>query len=475
MQKSITQNTSYYTIALTIQKILSFFYFWYISNQLLANNLGKYVFVISFTGLFAIFVNLGLNPVIIREISKNLANAKIYLKNVIGLKLLLAAITAVAMYLAIFFSGKPAEIKTLAFLASFIVLLDAFSITFWGVFRAYQNLFYESIATIIVQIIILTLGFIALKFTGELKYLILALVSAAVFNFIFSSALIIFKLKLSIIPAVNIKIIIHFLKIIPAFGLAVIFTQIYNTSDSILLSYLSSDAAVGLYAVSAKTVYSLQQIIPAAFAAALFPVFSSCYKTDAAKLSLTFQRALNYLIIIGLPLTAGLIILLPKIVAAFWPGYLAIIPTFKIMALSIPFLFLAFPTGYLLNACDRQKFTTINRGAMTLLAIILNLILIPKFSYLGAGITFLAASIFVFLLDWFCIQKIIAVSAANLCKILGKAFISTIIMIAIIYISLPSLSLFIVIPLGALIYFTALILLKGAKLSDALSIIKSIK
>ena len=122
---------------------------------------------------------------------------------------------------------------------------------------------------------------------------------------------------------------------------------------------------------------------------------------------LSFIKAFNYLTIISIPLSAGIIILAQEIIATVWPSYIAVVPTFIIMTLAIPFIFLAFPTGYLLNACDRQKNTTLNRGIITLLAVILNIILIPKYSYFGAGIAFLITNVVLLFLDFIWVKKTI--------------------------------------------------------------------
>src|SRR3989338_8728064 len=82
----LARNTTYYTGAMTIQKILAFIYFWFISNNLFPAQLGQYIFALSFTTLFSIFVDLGLSPILIREAAKNQAQANLYLKNVLGLK-----------------------------------------------------------------------------------------------------------------------------------------------------------------------------------------------------------------------------------------------------------------------------------------------------------------------------------------------------------------------------------------------------
>src|SRR3989344_66047 len=387
-ERTLVKNTTYFTAALTFQKILSFIYFWFISNNLFAESLGQYVFALSFTTLFSIFIDLGLSPILTREASKDNAGANRLLRNVIGLKLPLAAATLLAAWLFINVTGKPPEVKLLVYLASFVMVLDSFSLSFWVMFRARHTLTYESIATVLVQMIIFTFGLSALLLTRKLH----------------------FSLK----PEWSAEVIGGLLRVVPAFALAGVFVKIYNTVDSILLSYLVGDAAVGLFAIPAKVVYAFQQVIPAAFSAVIFPAFSTYYKRSPNLLHETFLKAFRYLTIISLPLAAGLVTLVGPIINTLWPRYAAVIPTFIVMSLAIPFIFLAFPTGYLLNACDRQRQTTWNRGIITALAVILNLALIPSLSFYGAGIAFLVTNVVLLGLDFIWVRKLIPLKLTHL-------------------------------------------------------------
>ena len=288
----------------------------------------------------------------------------------------------------------------------------------------------------------------------------------------FSLVLLKLKLKFCLIPRYDKEITRHFLKIVPAFAMAGIFVKIYNTSDSVLLGYLDSDTAVGFFAVPAKIVYALQQIIPAAFAAVIFPAFSFYYINSKKLLAQTFNKAFTYLTIISLPISAGLVVLAPQIIRLVWPTYIEVVPTFIVMGLAIPFIFLAFPTGYLLNACDRQKNTTINRGIITALAVILNIILIPRLSFFGAGITFLITNFVLLFLDFFWVKSVISLNPLVLLKIVFKSLLASIIMIIGIYLVKPYFHLLIIIPWGALIYFISLYMLKGFSLIEVRELVR---
>ena len=58
---TLAKNTSWFTSALVIQKVITFVYFAYIANILGAELLGRYVFVLSFITVFALIVDIGTN------------------------------------------------------------------------------------------------------------------------------------------------------------------------------------------------------------------------------------------------------------------------------------------------------------------------------------------------------------------------------------------------------------------------------
>ena len=470
----IAKNTTYFTGSLVIQKAISFVYFWYISNNLAAEHLGQFVFALSFSALFSLFVHFGLPPVLVRESAKNPEQTNLLLKNILGLTIPLAIFAFALTYLSITFTGRPPEVKNLVYLSSFIVLLDALGVIFYGVFRSRQVLKYESIGNVIFQIINFSIAIIALRKTGDLRVLMLALIIATTFNTAFATILVKVKLKYSLLPELNRQVIKKILKLVPAFAIAAIFTKIYNTFDTILLGYLAGDKAVGLYAVPAKTIFALQNIIPAAFAGAIFPAFSHLYVTDKTKLSRTFTQSLFYVLVIGIPLSLGLIALLPQVLNTLWPAYTETLPTFYVMAAALPFVFFGFPTGYLLNATDKQRQTTTNRGFALLAALAINLILIPQVAQLGAAIAFLASNIIIVVLDLWRVNRVTKLQYKELVNIVVRTLIAGSIMFASLVLLGSSVHLIGLVLVGAAIYLASLHLLGVLKVGEIIRIFKQV-
>ncbi|MCK5358508.1 MAG: oligosaccharide flippase family protein, partial [Elusimicrobiales bacterium] len=96
---NIAKNTSYFTFALILQKVLSFTYFTILARNLVPEQLGKYYLAISFTTIFAIFIDLGMANVLTREIAKAKNMASAYLGAIIAIKLPLAIFSLIAAIL----------------------------------------------------------------------------------------------------------------------------------------------------------------------------------------------------------------------------------------------------------------------------------------------------------------------------------------------------------------------------------------
>ena len=94
---NITQNTTYLTIASIFQKALSFIYFAFLAKILGTEALGQYQFVLSFTGIFIIFMDFGLGPVLTREAAKEEQKLPNLFSKILGLKIILITISVLAL------------------------------------------------------------------------------------------------------------------------------------------------------------------------------------------------------------------------------------------------------------------------------------------------------------------------------------------------------------------------------------------
>lgn len=425
---TITKNTGYLAVSYVLQKILAFVYFIILARFITTDSLGKYVFAFSFATIYSIIIDLGLSPVLTREIAKTKEKAEIYLSSVIVFKLIMAAIAYLAIIISINLLGYPAITKTLVYLTGLIMVLDSFSLSFYAALRGIQNLRFEAMGAIYYQSIVIILGTLALILKLSLPILILVYVLASLFNFFYSFRQV--KQNIGIkFKLIFDKKILKFLFIIAVpFALAGVFNRVFSYIDTILLSKLAGDVAVGIYSIAYKLTYALQ-FVPAALGAALFPAMSNFYLNSPENLKKSFEKSFFYLSLIALPVIFGVIALAPEIITTLYgTRYLNSILPLQILIMAIIFIFLNYPIGALLNSCDRQKINTANVGIAMVINIALNLILIPKLSYTGAAIAGLLGQASLFALGFYQANKIIKINHKFLAKKISLILLSSFLM-----------------------------------------------
>ncbi|MDP1709915.1 MAG: oligosaccharide flippase family protein, partial [Candidatus Komeilibacteria bacterium] len=330
--------------------MLSFLYFFYLSSRMSPGTLGGYVWALSFSTLFSIGTDLGLAPVFIREASRRVEDGNKLLRNALALKLPLIVITAVLAFLTIMATGGTDDRTFLVLGAIGVMSLDALSLVLWGALRARQNIFYESISIIIFQIVVFGSGVVFWETTHKIVLVMVALTLGSLANVAIAAGILKFRFGYKLAPAWDKEIIGNFIRTARAFALAGIFVKIYNAADSVILGYMRGEHDVGIYSIPAKVVTALQALIPGAFAASIFPSMSNYFVTSREKLSSVFSKSFCYLLLFAAPIGCGLATIAKPVLASLWPDYIEATPAFVIMGIGLPFVFLAFSTGSLLNA-----------------------------------------------------------------------------------------------------------------------------
>jgi O-antigen/teichoic acid export membrane protein len=471
---SIAKNTTWLTIAYILQKIFAFVYFTLIARWLGADNIGIYTFAISLTTILSVFIDLGLSPVLIRESAKFKDKANEYLNNTNTAKLVLAVLSYLAAIIIVNLLHKPAMTQVMVYLAGLIMILDSFTLSFWAIFRAYQNLKYEAISIIINQILIVIVGIAGILLKFPLYIIVIALLCGSTYSFLYSLLLLKKILKFKFKLKWNKALLNSLLKIAIPFALAGIFTRVYSYVDQILLSTIIGDRALGFYSIAYKATYALQ-FVPAAFAAAIFPAMSNYYLNAKEKLQNVFEKSMYFLIIFSIPIALGTASLADKIILKLYTSeYEPSILTLQIFILAVIPIFLSYPVGSILNSCDKQMTNTVNMGVTMILNIILNIILIPKYEHLGAAAAALISLTILFFLNLYWVPKIITFDYKFLLFKIFKATFASIIMALIIIYLKPTINFGILILLGALIYGGIMYLIKGFTKEDISYLLQAI-
>lgn len=451
----VAKNTAYLLVAFIGQKILAFAYFTVVARMVGVQGAGRYFLATSFTTIFSIFIDLGLSNVLIREAAKNREQAEKLLGNILGLKVFLAAATVVAALITARLLGYAPEVQTMIAIACAVMTLDAIHLVFYGVMRGFQDLRQEAIGVIVGQAVTIASGTAFLFLHLPLPFLIVALLFGSAWNVAWSSFSLAWKYgvrpRLHVDPAVA-----SFLwKVSLPFALSGIFARVYSFIDSIMLSKLAPESAVGLYGVAYKVTFAFQ-FLPMAFAAAIYPAMAQYHVTDRAKLGELYRRALTYLFLAVAPLTVGIFALArPIVVLAYGRAFLGSVFPLQVLIFSLVFAYLYWPAGSMLNACDRQDRNTLAMGMTMGANIILNVILIPRYGEVGAAVSAVAGNAVLFLSALLFARKLAPMDYRALASSSARIVGAVVVMYAVVAAARPYAPLLFVIAVGGASYLAA--------------------
>ncbi len=177
-----------------------------------------------------------------------------------------------------------------------------------------------------------------------------------------------------------------------------------------------------------------------------------------------YEKSFKYLFILGLPIAAGISLLSGEIISLLYGEQFAhSVVALRILAWDVLLLSICAPVGFVLVSMNKQNQMAIIVGGCALLNIVLNLILIPRFSYIGAGIATLATEAVLFVLYFYLVSKYL--HRLSLHKILVRPMVSGSVMVLFIY-HYGELWLPVRVASAAILYFAVLYLIGGFDKKD---------
>lgn len=390
--KKIIKNTIYLLSSDVLTKTLGFIYTIYLAKHLGAEGFGILSFSIAFTGLFAIFIDMGLSNLATREIARNYKKTSKYISNIIAIKLVLVPITIAIIFASINLLKYSPETKIIIYIFGFVIGINSFIQIISSMFSAYERLDYVSVKRIINSIVMVigVLVGIQLNLSIENFALIYLLAHISMLTY-----LLILMRKIDIKIEINYKFSLNLLKASFPFALVGAFSTIYYKTDSVMLSYFIGDSAVGYYNAAYTLIITLL-FIPEAYLEAIFPVMSKLYtKQDLAdQLDLLYKNSTKYMIGIGTPICIGTSLLAEKIIVLFYGiDFIPSTISLQILIWSTLFMFLNLLFSNFLASINKQSIAVKAIGIGVSVNIILNYIMIPKLSSAGASLATLITEI----------------------------------------------------------------------------------
>ena len=423
--KTIFSNMSWLFVSQIIASVCGFIWTIVIARYLGVNDYGVLGFAISFSGILAITMDLGVNSHVVREIATNYDLTPKYLGNAIPLKSLFVIGTFILTLIILILMKSNQLTITITLLFTIEMVFKTFIGLLNGSFQAYEEGKYQGIGNILLNIILLI--FILISIFTDLGIFGITL-SYVVANFIpLVYEYVIFTKKFA---KPKFEFDIDFCRTITMlalpFALSGIFYSIYYSVDTVMLSNIIGDYATGIYNASYKLI-SVLTVFYSVYTAVIYPVMSKFFKNDEKLLVvvLEFNESSSAL---------------------------------SILIWTVCLLFINGACGTLLNASHKEMTVTKVYFIAAVFNIVLNLFMIPHYSYVGAAISTVLSDLLILIISLYVIYRLGYRIKRKLYVDLIKIIIGSSIMAGVLY--LLNLNMWVALPFGIIIYFGVLILLK---------------
>lgn len=458
--RKIAKNTGLLMIASLFTNIMALVWTIYTANYLGTAGLGIISAALALTSIFSVLADLGLSTYSTREVAKDNDNTKKYLSNIALIKVFLAIFTFILIYLFIVTKNYPPQSVDVTLIIGAYMIISSFSALFNAIFQGHQRMEFQTIGNIINSSLLLFGILLTIYYLkGNVITISLAYLFASIITLTYSIIVTSWKFT---VPSFEFdwkfwkKTII---KALP-FGISSVFTTIYFSIDSVMLSFMQGDVAVGLYTAPYKLLFAMLSIY-GVYMMALFPFMSKFYVDSTDALKLTYRRSYKYMLILSLPVAVGTTMLAQEIILFIYtPQYLPSVAALQILIWSIVFMFVNGLSATLLGSIDKQMAVTKIAGIGAVVNIGINLIIIPIFSFYGASI----ATVFTEFLIMLLFTRIISKTEFSV----GNIMLKDLWRILIPCIAMLGVLVFLKLPLLIMIFISAVVYIIGILITKAL-------
>lgn len=477
MAQSVKVNYILNLINTGTQMLFPLITFPYVCRVIEADGIGQINFFQSIISYISLFTCLGIPMYAIREIARDRSDVVQMNRTAMEILLLHSMLTLVGYAIVAILCLTVPQIQVnipLFLILSLTIFFTAIGCEWF--YQGIEDFKYITIRGLIIKTVSVVLLFIFVKSKTDLLYYgcytVFGVLGGNIFNF--------FRLRKYIhrenIIFSELHIKRHVKPVLKVFSFSVV-TSIYLQLNTVLLGFLKNALAVGYFAAATKVMQMLLTM-SACLGSVMMPRASHLIAENKEdEFNRLIQKSYDFTLAIALPMTIGLIFCAPSLITALCgvkfehsilPSQI-IAPIILMVAISNVFgIQVLFPKG-------KINIVTLCCGIGAVADLILNLCLIPFFSYIGTSIAYLGAEVATTVSMYFIGRRYIPIiyfKKSHLTYALG-CIVMAFALYGISLLQLPTLTILLLQGCcGVLAYFIILCICKDEMLVQILSKIK---
>jgi O-antigen/teichoic acid export membrane protein len=367
-----------------------------IARYLGAEGFGHFAFILAFTGIFQLIVDMGIRNILIRNIAVDKANAAEKLSVARTLFWMLSLVSMGLIVLIANLLPLSNEVRQSTYIAGLAVITTFHALGYSAALRAFEEMDLDILGFVLHKVVFMGLVLVVSKTALGLKGAFMAMLIANGCLYFYYRILVGARYGRA---RFSLDLNAGWLLLKESFplGIAEVLRRVTRHIDKLLLTALVTPVAVGLFSAAYKFLEAIG-LFTNNLTISLFPVFSRLAKDSNEKLFKAYEQSLKFLYIMAIPVAVIFFIFAERIVMLFFgESYREAAVVLMILSPAVVVILLTSIYGYLFTALGFQRKYTVCAAIALVVNTLLDVMLIPFYSYNGAAIGTLAAEIALFI------------------------------------------------------------------------------
>ena len=330
--------------------------------------LGFLTLASSFASVFSLGVGLGTSTVLIKDIARDHGRAGELALASLALRVPLGLAAVVLGWGASFALGYDAHLRMLLAVALGVMAVGQITEALGCVLRGLEEIPRQNAAALAEKVVASVLTVVLVVLRAPLAWII----GAAALGSLTSLLVILGSLRRHVarIARPSADTIKTLVRAGMPFLTTAVFMAVYGQADALLLSKMSSVAAIGWYGL-AKRLGGSTMVIPVALASALLPTLARLWESNREDFAVSVRRLWNLMLIAVVPFAAILGLAPARVLALLhYPASFShSVPVLVLMGGAVILWFLSQVAGTALVASDRQGAVSRVAGVAALLSV----------------------------------------------------------------------------------------------------------
>jgi len=453
-KQTILKNTFWLAFSQALVKLIKLLLVIYVAKILSTVEYGKFCYALSFAGLFAVLVDMGINSIFVREMASDNEKQKFF-ASLLSFKILLAFLVWICIFSLSFVISADVSVRWNIWILGASVVIAGLASFFLCFFQAHQKMELTVIADVIQALSTTALGLFLIFKVPLSQYLSLGYLAGSI-CLLLTAIWLASVNQYHIGIGFDVKIWGEFLKMSWPLALGSLFINAFSATDSLMIGYMKNVEEVGFYN-AAQRIMTLAALPVGFIATSFFPALSKASKQGLTEVQKIFDFESEIVIILALPIVFGGVALAPRLISYVYDAkFLPAVLVLRMLLIVLLFHYFSYPFNQILVAHNKQVVTFWITVVTSLIDIVLNLMLIPRYGLYGATATTIVSAFisFIALLGIFVKYRYVSIVGFRTIKIGITSLLACIAMYSLLVNPFVyHLNVFLSVPIGAFAYF----------------------